>query len=82
MLSLGFVGMQLLPDQYRFISIAILGAMTVILFYWSLREGLGLDMTLLTLVLPLFFTLGVGFFWFLLPTNLLYFMESAFIFSV
>jgi len=43
----------------------------VVLFFWSLREGLALNLTLLTLVLPFFFTLGVGFFWFLLPSTLL-----------
>jgi hypothetical protein len=30
---------------------------------------LGYDNTLLTLILPFFFTVGVGLFWFLLPTN-------------
>ncbi len=70
LLSLGFVGIQFLPEQFRFISIGLLAILTVILFYWSLREGLGLNMTLLTLVLPVFFTLGVGLFWFLLPTNI------------
>jgi hypothetical protein len=68
-LSLGFVVVQLLPNNYRFLSIGGLGTLTLILFAWSLREGLGLNMTLLTLILPFFFTLGVGLFWFLLPTS-------------
>ena len=70
-LALGFIGIQLLSDQYKFISIAGLGILTLVLFFWSLREGLALNLTLLTLVLPFFFTLGVGFFWFLLPSTLL-----------
>ena len=70
-LSLGFVGIQFLPSQYRFVSIGFLGTLTLILFFWSLREGLGLNMTLVTLTLPIIFTLGVGFFWFLLPANAL-----------
>lgn len=37
---------------------------------WSLWEGLDKDMTLLTLVLPAIFTVGVGIFWFLLPANI------------
>jgi len=47
-----------------------LGLLTAILFYWSLREGLGRNMTLLVFVLPTLFTIGVGLFWFLLPTTL------------
>lgn len=44
--------------------------MSVALFVWSLWEGLGWDMTLITLILPAFFTAGVGIFWFLLPASL------------
>lgn len=69
-LSSGFVALQLLPDQYRFISITVLSIMTLILFIWSLKEGLVFDMRLLTLILPFFFTVGVGLFWFLLPANI------------
>lgn len=69
-LSLGFVTIQFLPERYRLISIGALGATTLLLFAWSLKEGLGRNMTLLTLVLPFFFTLGVGLFWFLLPSNI------------
>ena len=69
-LSLGFVAIQFLTDQNRFWAIAALGILTIILFMWSLWEGLDKDMTLLTLVLPTIFTVGVGIFWFLLPTNI------------
>ncbi|MFV1917434.1 MAG: hypothetical protein ACC618_03080 [Patescibacteria group bacterium] len=70
-LSLGFVGTQFLSESYnRFLSIGILGILTIILFAWSLREGLGKNSTLLTLVLPFAFTMGVGIFWFLLPTSI------------
>jgi hypothetical protein len=70
LLSLGFVGIQLLPDSYRFLSIGILSLLTVLFFIWSLWEGLGFDATLLTLILPFSFTTGVGLFWFLLPTSI------------
>lgn len=69
LLSLGFISIQLLDNQFRFWSIGTLTLLTPILFFWSLREGLAKDMTLLTLVLPTFFTAGVGIFWFLLPSN-------------
>jgi hypothetical protein len=69
-LSFGFVAVQFLTDQNRFWAIGVLGLVTAILFAWSLFEGLGRNMTLLTLVLPTIFTLGVGTFWFLLPANI------------
>ena len=69
-LSLGFLAINLLDNQYRFWAIGGLTALTIIAFFWSLVEGLALDTTLLTLILPSFFTLGVGLFWFLLPSTI------------
>ncbi len=69
-LTAGFFGFKFLYNRFRFLAIALLGLATLGLFYWSLREGLGKNMTLLSLILPLFFTLGVGVFWFLLPTSI------------
>lgn len=71
LLSLGFVGIQIVNESLRIPGIISLSVLTLILFTWSLWEGLGKNATLLTLVLPIFFTLGVGFFWFLLPVNIL-----------
>jgi hypothetical protein len=68
-LALGFFGLQFLGDQYRFLAISVLTLLTIAGFYWSLKEGLGKNMTLLTLLLPTLFTLGVGVFWFLLPST-------------
>jgi hypothetical protein len=70
LLSLGFVAVQFLNDQNRFWAIGVLGILTIILFYWALFESLGKNMTLLTLILPTVFTLGVGVFWFLLPADI------------
>jgi len=69
LLSLGFIAVQFLNNQNRFWAIGVLGILTIILFYWSLFESLGKNMTLLTLVLPTIFTLGVGFFLFLLKAK-------------
>ena len=69
-LSLGFIGIRLLPDQYKILSILGLSFLTLPLFYWSLQEGIFWDMTVMVLLQPFFFTLGVGFFWFLLPSSL------------
>lgn len=68
--SLGFIAIQFLPDQYRILSITALGLVTILLVAWSLWEVLGWNMTLLVLILPLFFTCGVGIFWFLIPSNI------------
>lgn len=69
-LSVGFIGIQAIDDSYKFIAIAILVLMAGIFSVWSFFEGLGKDMTILSLVLPMLFTLGVGIFWFLLPSNI------------
>lgn len=71
LLSLGFIGIGFLDNQYRLLSIVGLSLFTLLLFVWALREGLGKNLTLLTLILPMFFTIGVGLFWFLLPSHLL-----------
>lgn len=70
LLSLGFIGIQFLDENYRYLSIGLLSLLTLILFYWSLREGIRLNLTISTFILPVFFTLGVGLFWFLLPSNI------------
>jgi hypothetical protein len=69
-LSLGFFAIQFLDNLFRFPAIAALSILTTVLFYWSLSEGLGRNMTLLALVLPFMFTVGVGLFWFLLPASI------------
>lgn len=69
-LSLGFVAILWLPQSYRFLSIGSLGILSLILFFWALKEGLGKDATLLTLILPFYFTCSIGLFWFLLPTSI------------
>lgn len=69
--SIGFLAIQLFDEKYHFLGIGFLSLFSTGLFAWSLREGLSLDMTLLSLVLPLFFTIGTGLFWFLLPSGLI-----------
>lgn len=70
-LSIGFIGINFLDETLRFWAIGALSIFTLILFFFSLKEGIRRDATLLTLILPVMFTLGIGFFWFLLPSNLL-----------
>jgi hypothetical protein len=70
LLSAGFVLIQFLPGQFKFPSIAILVLVTCLFSVWSFYEGLDKNMTLVSLVLPMLFTLSVGIFWFLLPVNI------------
>jgi len=81
-LSLGFVGVQLLPEQLKFTGICLHSLLAVLLFVWALFEGLGRNATLFTLILPFFYTLGVGFFWFLLPSNLYARIPVVFLYGV
>lgn len=69
-LSIGFLGINLINESGRFFAIGGLSALTLILFVWSLREGLKFDATILSLILPIIFTLGVGLFWFLIPSTI------------
>lgn len=69
-LSFGFIGIQLIDVRYRYVSIICLTILTIILFIWCLKEGLGKNLTLLTLILPTMYTLSVGLFWFLLPSSI------------
>lgn len=69
-LSLGFALTNYFEFFSRFAGIGLMGVLTLILFFWSLREGLGLNMTLLALILPFSYTIGVGLFWFLIPSNI------------
>lgn len=69
-LSLGFIAINFVGDSNRLIGIFALTFLTFILFIFSLWEGLGINATLLSLILPPLFTLGVGVFWFLIPTTI------------
>ncbi|KKR11979.1 MAG: hypothetical protein UT39_C0001G0034 [Candidatus Woesebacteria bacterium GW2011_GWA1_39_21] len=70
-LTATLITVQLLENQtYKFICIALLGVLLVILFWWSLREGLKSKISFLILVLPLYYSIGSAVFWFLLPKSL------------
>lgn len=70
-LALGFFLIQFVDFQFRYPAIAGLTVLSAILTFWSLRGGLGRNASLLSLVLPPFFTAGVGLFYFLLPSTIL-----------
>lgn len=69
-LSAGFLAMGLSFEINRFLGIALICFLTLAFFIFSLWEGLGINFTLMTLILPIYFTGAIGFFWFLLPSSL------------
>lgn len=72
LLASGFVLVQYFVETgFRYQTIGLLTLLTVIFSGWSLKDGLGRNATLLALVLPTFFTAGVGLFYFLLPTTII-----------
>jgi hypothetical protein len=82
LLSLGFIGIQVIPDQFKILGIVILGVMSLGFFTVSLWEGISVSSTLLTLLLPVLYTLGVGFFWFLLPASLFARIPIVFLYGI
>jgi len=81
LLSLGFIGINFIQDPYRLFAIMGLTIATLILFIFSLWEGLGINPTLLSLILPPLFTLGVGVFWFLIPSNIVLQLPVIFLYG-
>lgn len=69
-LTLVFALIQALEGPYKFFGIFGMSLLTLPLVIWSLSEGIGLNLTLVTIILPFMFTLSTGLFWFLLPTSL------------
>ncbi len=67
LLSLGLVLVQTQPLVYRYWGIGALFAVSYLLSGWALSEGLKKIEWLTVLILPAFFTAGVGLFYFLLP---------------
>lgn len=70
LLSIGFILIQFLEGKFKFPAISILVFLTGVFSAWSFYEGLGKNMTWVSLILPTLFTLSVGIFWFLLPSNI------------
>ncbi|MEK7182579.1 MAG: hypothetical protein AAB694_00260 [Patescibacteria group bacterium] len=77
-----FLIIQLTDVLFRYEAIVAVIVGSGILSLWSLREAVGRNATLLTLVLPVAFTAGVGFFYFLLPSALLARLPVVFLYGL
>ncbi len=70
-LTAGLSYIQFGQPGNRYLAIAILSFLTIPLVLWSLSEALKGAIWLMSWILPLLFTVGVGLFYFLLPSSLL-----------
>jgi hypothetical protein len=82
LLAAGFFLTQFVDLQWKYQAIIGLTFLSVVFSFWSLAGGIGKDATSLTLVLPAFFTAGVGLFYFLLPSTLLTRVPILFLYAV
>lgn len=71
LLASGFFLTQYVDLSWKYQAIVGLSFFSLVLSLWSLSGGLDKNATLLTLVLPAFFTSGVGLFYFLLPATMI-----------
>lgn len=69
LLTLGLIGTQLLPTAFRYPSVLVLGIFSFLLSAFCLRDDLSKNEWLTLLTLPTLFTLGVSYFYFLLPVR-------------
>jgi len=68
-LTLGLAGIEVSSVSWRYQAVGLLALVAWLLSAWSLKEGLEGIEWLTVLILPLVFTLALGFFSFLLLTN-------------
>ncbi len=70
LLAAGLSFIQFGSLENRYLAIGVLSFFTVPLVLWSLSEALNGALWLVSWILPLFFTAGVGLFYFLLPSSI------------
>ncbi len=81
-LTLGLLSTQLVDFNLRFRFIAGLGVLAYILSLFSLWEGINRTKAWVLLILPVFFTVAVASFYFLLPVRWLTRLPVAFLFGL
>lgn len=82
LLALGLIGVQLTTIEFRYQAIAGLAVAAYLLASWSLRKDIAGIEWLTVPVLPMFYTAGVGLFYFLLPERWLSRLMVAVIYSL
>lgn len=82
LLTIGLIFTQLVDFNLRFRFLAGLGILAYILSVWSLLEGLNLTKAVVLMILPTFFTVAIGSFYFLLPIRWLTRLPVATLFGL
>lgn len=82
LLTLGLLSTQLVDFNLRFRFIAGLGVLAYILSLWSLWEGINRTKAIILMILPVFFTVAVASFYFLLPVRWLTRLPVAALFGL
>lgn len=72
LLSLGLFGAEFQFGKSGILIALLLGIMTDLFLYWSVREDLKGNFTLSLFILPFFYSLAFGLFYFLVPARLLF----------
>lgn len=70
-LSFGLFCIQIGWIPNRYLGIALLSVLSVPMVFWSLKEALNKPVLVTSWILPVFFTAGIGLFYFLLPSSVL-----------
>ena len=81
-LTIGLLSTQIVDFNLRFKFIAGLSLLSAVLSLWSLWEGLNLTKAIVLLILPVFFTVAVSSFYFLLPVRWLTRLPVAVVFGL
>ena len=82
LLTIGLLSTQLVDFNLRFTFIGGLAILSLVLSLWSLWDGLNLTKAIILLILPIFFTVAVSSFYFLLPVRWLTRLPVASAFSL
>ena len=81
LLTIGLLSTQLVDFNLRFNFIAGLGLLAYILSLWALWEGINRTKAIVMMILPVFFTVAVASFYFLLPVRWLTRLPVAVLFG-
>ncbi len=71
LLSVGFLGLQYIPLDFRYVATALFAVITYVVSAWALSEDLQPFEWFTVLPLPTLYSMAVGLFYFLLPPNIL-----------
>lgn len=82
LLTIGFFLLKFVEANLRYHAIAGLTILAAVLSFWGLRTEISKNATLLSLILPIMFTAGIGLFYFLLPSTLIVLIPVLIIYVV